>query len=149
MALTQISRSGSQTGSRGDLVAYTGSDVAAGVAWTETVPAGKSWRVFAIRASLVTDATVSNRRVTVTATLASSIIFKSTDESVQAASVTHAYNIAPQQGHAVANLDHYLPLPICDDWVLPAGTVIASVTDNLQAGDNWGVPVFFVEEFSA
>lgn len=148
MALTLVTRIGSQTGSRGALTLYTGTDQAAGVEWTETVPTGKSWRIFAIRASLVTSADVANRRVTVTATLSSSIVFKSTDESVQAAGVTHAYNIAPQQGHAVANLDHYLPLPICGDWVLPAGTVIASVTDNLQAADNWGVPVFYVEEFS-
>lgn len=148
MALTLVTRIGSQTGSRGALTVYTGSDKAAGVEWTETVPTGFSWRIFAIRASLVTSADVANRRVTVTATLSSNIVFKSTDESVQAASLTHAYNIAPQQGHAVANLDHYLPLPICCDWVLPAGTVIASVTDNLQAADNWGVPVFYVEEFS-
>lgn len=148
MALTLVTRLGSQTGSRGALTVYTGSDVAANTEWSETVPTGKSWRVLSIRASLVTDANAADRSVAVTATIGSSVVYSSASESVQAASLTHVYNIAPQHGHAVAALNHYLPLPVCDEFVLPAGTVIASVTTSKQAGDNWGVPVFFVEEFS-
>jgi hypothetical protein len=148
MALTQVVRKASQTGSRGDIVTYTGSDVAANVEWSETVPAGKSWRILAIRATLVTDANVANRRVGVTISDGTNVVFKSNDESVQAASVTHNYNIAPQEGHAVADVEHYTPLPIADDFKLPAGFVIASTTLLRQAGDNWGAPVFMVEEFS-
>lgn len=148
MALTLVTRLGSQTGSRGALTVYTGTDQAANTEWSETVPAGRSWRILGIRASLVTDGNAADRTVAVTFTLSSNIVFRTVSESVQTASLTHAYNIAPIPSRAVVALNHHVPLPFASDWVIPAGTIIASVTNNLQATDNWGVPVFFVEEFS-
>lgn len=148
MALTQVVRKSGGMASRGEIVTYTGTDRAVNTEWTETVPSGKVWRLIAIRATLVTDGNAADRRVAVTITDGTNIVFKSTDESEQTASLTHAYNITKQTGHAVASLDHYLPLPVADAFLLPAGFVIASVTTNIQAGDNWSAPVFMVEEFS-
>jgi hypothetical protein len=149
MTLTKSILKSAGNASGGSLVTYTGSNPAANTEWSETVPTGCVWRILAIRAQLVTDANVANRRVSVTITDVASgnVVFKPVDESVQAASLTHNYNIAPQQGHAVADVEHYLPLPISDSWFVPAGFVIASSTLNLQATDNWGAPTFYVEEF--
>lgn len=149
MALTQVVRLASKTGSRGDIVTYTGSDVAANTEWSETVPAGKMWRIQSIRNTLVTDANVANRRVCVTITDGTNVVFKTQSSSVQAASLTHAYNVTPIVGKDAADLEHVVPLPLTESFVLPAGYVIASSTLNKQATDNWGVPYFLVEEFSA
>lgn len=148
MALTQAVRKSGQGASGGDIVTYTGSNPAANTEWSETVPTGKLWRILAIRATLVTDANAANRRVGVTITDGTNTVFKSNDESTQAASLTHSYNIAPQEGHAVADVEHYTPLPIAQSFLVPGGFVIASTTVSRQAGDDWGAPVFMVEEFS-
>jgi hypothetical protein len=149
MTLTKSILKSAGNASGGSLVTYTGSNPAAGAEWSETVPTGCVWRIMAIRAPLVTSADVANRRVCVTFedVASGNVVFKPVDESVQAASLTHNYNIAPQQGHAVADVEHYLPLPVSGTWLVPAGFVISSATINLQAADNWGAPTFYVEEF--
>lgn len=129
----------------GEITTYTGSDAAANVEWTETVPTGKVWRLLAIRASLVTDANAATRRVGITITDGTNTLFKANAESTQIASLTNHYNVAVQPSRAVADIEHYIPLPA--DMLLPEGCVIASVTLNRQVTDNWGIPVFLVEEF--
>lgn len=149
MALTASVRRTAGNASGGDIVTYTGSNPAANTEWSETVPSGKIWRVLAIRAALATDANAANRRVGVTVTDGTNTVFKANDESVQAASLTHNYNIASQPSRAVADVEHYVPLPFPENFLLPAGYVIASTTLLRQAGDDWGAPVFMVEEFTA
>lgn len=151
MTLTASIRKSLGNASGGDLVTYTGSNPAAGAEWSETVPTNKVWRIQAIRAQLVTSADVADRRVGVTLTDVASgnVVWKGYDESVQAASVTHNYNIAPQHSQAVRDVEHTTPLPAVSGGVfLPAGFVIASSTINLQSADNWAAPVFTVEEFT-
>lgn len=148
MALTVGVRVSGGGASGGDLVTYTGSDAAANAEWTETVPAGKVWRLRSIRATLVTDGSAANRQVGLTLTDGTNVFFKACSASVQAATLTHIYTFADLPGIVVAAsaLEHQVPVP---PMLLPAGTVIASVTTNRQSTDNWGVPVFFVEEFTA
>lgn len=148
MALTVAVRKSAGVAGQGDLVTYTGSDPAADTEWSETVPDGKVWRVLSIRATLVTDANAANRQVSVTLTDATNTFFRSSSASVQAASLTHIYTVADLPGVVVgaSSLVHQVPLP---PMLLPPGTVIASVTTNKQATDNWGAPVFYVEEFMA
>lgn len=148
MTLTQAIRKTAGIAGDGDLVTYTGSDVAANTEWSETVPDGKVWRIVAIRATLVTDANVANRQVSLTLTDGTNTFFKSSSASVQAASLTHGYTFADLPGVVVASaaLEHQVPVP---PMLLPAGTVIASVTTAKQSTDNWGAPVFMVEEFTA
>ena len=149
MALTQVVRKTAGGASGGDIVTYTGSDPAANTEWTETVPSGKVWRLLAIRATLVTSATVAARRAGVTITDGTNTLYKGNDESTQAASLTHNYNIASQNSRAVQDVEHYIPLPFPEDLLLPAGYVIASTTLLRDATDNWGAPVFMVEEFTS
>jgi hypothetical protein len=146
MALTQSIRKSGLRATGGDLVTYTGSNPAAdGSEWSETVPTGKVWRLLSIRATLVTDGNAANRQVSITLTDGTNTFFKSSSTSVQAASLTHGYTFSDLPGAVVSSaaLEHQVPVPPL--W-LPAGTVIASVTTAKQATDNWGAPVFFVEE---
>lgn len=146
MALTVAVRKTGSSVARGDIVTYTGSNPAANTEWSETVPTGTMWRILSIRAQLVTDANAANRRVGITITDGTNTVLKENAESVQAASLTHNYNIAPHGSRAVADVEHYIPLPAIDNFWLPAGYVIASTTLSRQSGDDWGAPVFMVEE---
>lgn len=148
MALTQVVRKSGGGSIEGDLVTYTGSNPAANAEWSETVPAGKLWRILAIRATLVTDANVAARRVGVTISDGTNVVYKGNDESTQAASLTHNYNIATHNSRAVQDVEHYVPLPFPEHLLLPAGYVIASTTLLRQATDDWGAPVFMVEEIT-
>lgn len=146
MTLTVAVRKSLGQASQGDLVTYTGTDPAANTEWSETVPSGKVWLVRSIRATLVTDNNAANRQVGVTLTDGTNVFFKACSASVQAASLTHIYTVADLPGVVVAAsaLEHQVPLP---PMLLTGGTVIASVTTNKQATDNWGAPVFCVEEY--
>jgi hypothetical protein len=147
MTLTAAVIKSASDASNGQIVTYTGSNPAGdGTEWSETVPTGRVWRILSIRATLVTDANAANRQVGVTLSDGTNVFFKSCSTSVQAASLTHSYTIADLPGAVVASaaLEHQVPLP---SMLLPAGTVIASVTTAKQATDNWGAPVFCVEEF--
>lgn len=147
MALTAAVRKSLGQASQGSFVTYTGSDPAANAEWTETVPTGKVWRVLSIRATLVTDGNAANRQVGVTLTDGTNVFYKACSASVQAASLTHIYTVSDLPGVVVAAsaLEHQVPLP---PMLLGEGTVIASVTTNRQSTDNWGAPVFCVEEFT-
>lgn len=149
MALTAAVRKSAGQAGGGDLVTYTGSNPAAdGSEFSETVPTGKTWRLLSIRAALVTDGSAANRQVGLTLTDGTNVFFKATSQSVQAASLTHNYTFSALPGVVVASaaLEHQVPVP---QMLLPAGTVLASVTTAKQATDNWGAPVFYVEEFQA
>ena len=148
MTLTAAVVKSAGVASNANIVTYTGSDPAANTEFSETVPAGKMWRIQSIRATLVTDANVANRQVSITLTDGTNTFFKSSSTSVQAASLTHGYTFADLPGVVVASgaLEHQVPVP---PMLLPPGTVIASVTTLKQATDNWGAPVFCVEEFAA
>lgn len=148
MALTELKRT-PIPGKLADLVTYQGTNPAGGSEWNEAVPARKCWRLLAVRASLTTTATVNNRRVRVIIDDGVNTLFQSNDESVQAASLTHGYNIAPQASRPVQDVEHYLPLPSPDDLVLNAGYRVRASTLLFDgAGDDWGVPIFTVEEIT-
>ena len=147
MALTQLVRKSLGTASKGDAVTLQGSDPAAGAEWSETVPTGKVWKLLAVRAALVTSAVAGNRRVSIVIDDGTNIIFAARDESVQAASLTHTYYGTLAEARAVADTDHYVQIP--DGLWLAAGYRVRSSTTLIDVGDNWGAPVFTIEEFDA
>jgi len=132
------------------LIRYlTGTDPAAGNEVSETVPTNARWRIKFLWFSLVTDATVTTRRVTLLIDDGSTIFFASRVAPGQAESLTRYYLYVP--GYAIeetafdANLRIREALP--DPLILPQGYRIRTSTTNLQAGDNWGTPVLVVEEW--
>lgn len=147
MALTVLKRGTYGDASLGQLITYQGSDPAAGVEWSEAVPATKLWRVLSIDATLVTSAVANNRKVRAILDDAANVIHRAVDEGQQAASLTHLYHIAVQNSRPVQDVDHYIPLPFPEAFMLPAGFRVRSSTLLLDAGDNWGAPVFTVQEY--
>jgi hypothetical protein len=121
-----------------------GTDPAAGSEISETVPANAIWKWIAGLGTLVTDATVADRRVHVTLDNGTSPWWEGVSSSIQAASLTNKYNIGAPVA-AVIDTAHFIALPI--DTYLKGGDRIITVTDLLKAGDNWGAPQFRVEEW--
>lgn len=134
------------TSGRGTLLTIVGTDPAAGVEITETVPAGQRWRIAAFRIELVTDATVPGRVLAIFVDDGTNNFFKTTATGVQAASVTRSYSC----GASVPNLSllfggEQVAWP--SQLVLSAGDRIRTVTINLAAGDDFTAPILLVEQW--
>lgn len=133
--------------SGGVLKVVNGADPAAGAECQDTVPAGKVWRLISVLLTLVTNATVANRRVHMTLDDGATVWYRRGSNATQAASLTQNYQFAGEAGEAaVRDLFAADPLPIFD---LPAGSRISTVTVNKDAGDNYGAPKYYIEEFDA
>jgi hypothetical protein len=123
-----------------------GTDPAAGNEISEAVPTNALWRLLGVYCTLVTDATVANRTPALVIDDGSNIVWRGPWTVAQTASSTNNYSIGnsmpAQVWYASTGL---LPLPTI--LLLPAGYRIRTVTANLQAGDNWGAPNLWVEEY--
>ena len=131
---------------RGVIRSITGTDPAAGAEWSETVPTNARWRLIAARASFVTDATVASRTVSLRIDDGTTDVWLLPSHATQAASLTFPYSLAAigQSGFASGN-SIVIPMPP-DVFMLP-GWRVRSATGTIQAGDNWGAPQLWVEEW--
>jgi len=129
----------------GAIRSITGTDPAANVEISETVPTGARWRPLSWRATLVTDANVANRVVDLIVDDGTNVIVQRSAISVQAASSTFAY-IAAQGGDLGSSGNNQILIPWPAGLWLPAGFRIRTSTLNRQATDNWGAPQMLVEE---
>jgi hypothetical protein len=112
----------------------------------ETVPTNVRWRVHGVRFSLTTSAAVANRRVRLLykAPTADYQVFSAAD--VQAASLALSYNWSTDTRNHGTRLDQLREaLPVTG--VLLSGHQIGTDTNNLQAGDQFGAPELWVEEW--
>ncbi len=136
----------SPTAEPGALVALSSPDPAAGAEWTITIPAGVRFRVRNIIATLVTDATVANRDLTIVFTCGGVVVQAATGPANQAASTTRRYSAFPGsvRGPAASAPESILPI---GELTMRSGDTIASVTTGLVAGDNWGVATAYGERF--
>lgn len=134
---------------RGKMTSVTSADPAAGAELTQTVPSGQFWILRGLHFSLVTDATVANRRVQLVITPPGSgvVNLRISSPAVQVASTTvryHFYVGAASLENATSLVQHS-PLPA--GMLLPNDTEIASLTTNLQAGDNLSTMELYYEMF--
>ena len=133
------------TSGRGALRAVVGTDPAAGAEVVETVPAGARWRLASLSLTLVTSATVATRRPVLLLDDGANIYAAIASVGTQAASLTGGYTWTSggygDNNVATANL---AALPV-DCW-LPAGHRFRTSTVAIQAGDNYGAPVYLIEE---
>lgn len=132
---------------RGMLRSVTGTDPAAGAEVSEAVPTNARWLLHGVRLTLVTDATAANRRVHLSIQNELTVpLLDLAAGDVQAASLTRRYNCEPAGfQRTAADNEIYLPLP--RPLPLLQGWIIATVTTNLQAGDNFQAPRLYVEEW--
>ncbi len=116
---------------------------------SESVPAGRVWSLSTIALTLVADATVANRDITVIIEdAAGNEIYRQTVVGSITASQTGKIFISKWGGSKPADAapTFYLSLP--NEIDIPAGYVIKTVTTGLQAGDDYGAPVIHVRDFS-
>lgn len=133
---------------QGFLRTIVGTDPAAGVEVSEVVPGGVRWRLISLVAALVTDATVINRFVGLWLDDGASVYFKSTGPSHPASNtIPYTFSTAAIKDPGVLSGGTLMPIPI--GIVLPAGHRMRTNTLNLQAGDNYGAPIFLVEQWTA
>lgn len=131
-----------------------GTQPGAGAEVSETVPAGKIWRVVAFLVSLVTNATVATRTAEFAIDDGSGNIFSwGQPQLAQSASLTFPYILAagvnpafPPSGVRQGNSVHVATPGL--SYLLP-GYRIRTVSTNLQAGDQYGQPKYQVEEWPA
>lgn len=136
----------SSTAGAGRLRSITGTDPAANVEISETVPAGVRWRLLSFKATLAADANVANRQPGLIIDDGVNVIWNMNTNAGQTAGATWVY-VWADIGQSLAGQPSVAlnyPLP---PLVLPAGSRIRTSTSLLQVGDNWSAPQYLVEEF--
>lgn len=105
-----------------------------------TVPAGQVWELQTLRFTLVTSATVANRRVHLVFDDGTNVLAKVPVLSDHAASLTWSYTFAREADNVtVQGLEVVSRMP---RLLLPAGFRVRTLTDNLQVGDNFSAGVY-------
>lgn len=130
----------------GRIRSITGTDPAAGVEISETVPTGAVWRVLAATVLLVTDATVANRAVVWTIDDGTTNLYKLWPGVSQTASQSIRHVISRQGAYRGSDNNSYFHTPAFEMW-LPSGYRIRTETNSLQAGDNFAAPLLLIKEW--
>jgi hypothetical protein len=130
----------------GRLRSITGTDPAAGVEISETVPAGVRWRLHAFRLTFVTSAVVANRIPTLFIDDGSIRVFGAAS-AAQPASQTLQYYWASYGAKDTATSQAALQLVLPTPLILGPGYRIQTATTLLDVGDNYGAPQYLVEEW--
>jgi hypothetical protein len=119
-----------------------GTDPAAGVEASVTVPAGVQWELYSVGITLVTSATVANRTPHLIIDDGTNIVANLVPAAVQAASATVAYQFTQAGVDYAAVRDGVMLVgQIPTGLRLAAGWRIRTLTTNLDVGDNYGPPV--------
>lgn len=125
----------------------TGTNPAAGMELTETVPTGARWQLLGIRAHLIASAVVANRRPRLLFDNGASIWMQSNSVFTTPANGNDDYTWAA--GGWIENVigagGVCGGIPV--DAPLIAGSRMRTDTSGLDAGDNWGAPTYTVREW--
>lgn len=136
----------SSTEGPGLIRSITGTNPAAGVEISETVPPGAVWKPISLIATFVTSADVANRLPSIVLDDGTNIYFTQEVTGLQTASSTVLHEIAVGlERLAVVSTNKQLGIPI--GTKMAAGNRIRTLTANIVAADNWGVPQLLVEEW--
>jgi len=128
------------------ILAYS-SNPAAGSEISLTVPQGLVWRIIAARVQLVSDATVSNRRIHLVFSFDAVALLDCFGAIEQAASETRNYSFGAYSNIPDGIDGNDIPISIPNNIVLREDGIISTETTNLQAGDNFGIMTVLVEQF--
>ncbi len=134
---------------RGELAVLTTADPAAGAEISLTTEAQSWLKIKTFLATLVTDATAANRTPELRITVNGSIVSRIPPFRAATASQTNVFQWSDAGAgiNDTTGLKQLLLIPL--DMLLPPGTVLATVTTGLVAGDNWSAAVLYVERFQA
>lgn len=124
-----------------------GTTPAAGVNFAETVPTGARWELLALLHSFATDATVTDRRVTLGFLIGGIGIASMLAFNVQGPTLDWVYTWGPAIEGTTSPTDGRLQAGTPGRMILPALATFGSSTINLQAGDQFSNPRFLVREW--
>lgn len=130
----------------GFIRSIAGTNPNAGVNVTETVPTGARWKMLTMSVTLVNDATVANRLMSIGIDDGTTRLYTTLAGAVQAASESVLYTIAGFGMVHVANPRAILPLPAVPIAMLAGYRFVTDVV-TFQAGDNLSAPQYQVEEW--
>lgn len=130
----------------GRIRSITGTNPAANVEISETVPAGVRWRLYSFVFSLQTDANVANRDVNLIIDDGANEVWKAGGTATQAASVLRTYYGAAA-GFAPTIITGGTNVPLPEALYLSSGYRIRTSTNARQAGDDFTAPQYLVEEW--
>lgn len=124
----------------------TGTNPAASVEISETVPTGALWKLHAVHAVLVNDANVASRAPVLVITDGTNILHRiyigltpTAGQTARMTWSTYGANITA----ALSAISALLP----NDLLLPAACAITTVTGSFQVGDNYDAPQLLIEEW--
>lgn len=124
----------------------TGTNPAAGAEITETVPTNALWRLYGLNVSFTADATVATRQAIFEITDGANAIVRTPSHVGMTAGLGYRVqfgNYGTQ--NAITGSATYAVTPL--DIRILAGYVIRTSTVSLQAGDDYGTPQYYVEEW--
>ncbi len=131
---------------RGLIRSITGTDPAAGVEISETVPTGAVWRVMSLYTALVTDATVVDREPHLILDDGATVYYRAGFATAQAASQSRTYCWSDTGVSFVGVLGNRVGVLPSSIYMLP-GHRVRTVTTGITAADNWDSPYLLVEEW--
>jgi len=132
---------------RGVFKVITGTNPAANVEISETVPTNAIWKVHSMVFDLVTDSNAAGRRVHIRITDGTNVLMDIPFSTDQTASLTRKYTAYITSHIADSNDDDDINLGLPKDQLYPAGFKITTATDVRQVGDDFGAPFLLVEEW--
>lgn len=131
----------------GSITFVAGADPAAGDEISHTVPDQQIWRLLWMRFTLVAAAAAASRRVHIVINDGSDDHLDFFSDVDQIISETKNYSVAPFSDLPDRTDDDDILIPMPPNLILPAGFVISTQTTALNAGDNFGAPIFMIERF--
>jgi len=131
----------------GAISKVTGANPAAGAECSDSVPSNTTWHLRAIKIPLVTSATVANRYVHVNIAEFDGAEIEVFSSVAHAASSTRNYWLMPIGAPGVYVEDNDIIIPIPPEIWLKSGSTISTVTTGIQAGDNFGSPIYWIEKW--
>jgi hypothetical protein len=118
----------------------------AGAEFSLTVPDRRIWKPLALSAVLVTDATIINRRPSLVFDNGTDIFARIAAGTVNSESGTYRWSWIRGTTAMEDNEGKVSVCPLPSDLIMLPGYRIRSLTNGIQAGDDWGVATLLVVE---
>lgn len=131
----------------GRIRTVNGTDPAAGSEISQTVPNGAMWKLKGVRIPFVTAATAGSRRVHLVINDSVNDIIDIFGNVDQIISEAKQYTFTPFLNVPDETDDNDILVSIPNDIILFAPMIIKTITTNLAGGDNFGQPIFYVEDW--
>jgi len=130
----------------GRVYSLIGSAPAAGAEISQAVPTNALWRLLALEFGLTTGVAAATRLCRLVIDDGTNDLQRVEAAQTQVASLTKTYSWGPGMPSRVAvTSDNLAPIP--QDTRLPSGFRIRTVTDSIQAADQYTAPRFLLEEW--